>query len=124
MPGNAGPTVRSRLAPGRFIVAAVVHSVMPYPSRIVRPHAAKNSAISGANGAPPETAYRLLPPIRARTLPRRSRSASRACSATSGPPPLTWRVPTENAQLAILRLTGLPSAAAVLTAGGHLFAQP
>jgi long-chain acyl-CoA synthetase len=62
--GTVGPTLPKRKRDGRFTVAAVVHSVRPYPSRMRMSSAWKNSMISCASGAPPETPMRTRPPIR------------------------------------------------------------
>ncbi len=83
---------RTRAAPGRpfrsgmrslvFVVAAVVHSVRPYPSRIRMPIASKNSATSFASGAPPEIGIRSRPPRRSFTFEKTSRSAIATCIAS------------------------------------------
>ena len=53
---------------GRFTVAAVVHSVSPYPSRMSTSSEWKNSAISFESGAPPEIPMRKFPPSCALTF--------------------------------------------------------
>ena len=83
-PGSAGPTLPKRHRSGVFVVAAVVHSVSPYPSRILMPMPSKNSAISCDSGAPPEMGVRSRPPSRSRIFANTSRSASRCCARRSG----------------------------------------
>jgi hypothetical protein len=68
-PGEATPTVPSRMSPTGFSVQIAVFSVCPYPSRTGIPMAHNHSSTAGAIGAAP------LIGARTRDIPSRSRNA-------------------------------------------------
>src|SRR3972149_3791788 len=52
-PGSGGPTVPSRMAPGRFRLTTGEGSVSPYPSSTGSPRGGKKGPAPGGEGSPP-----------------------------------------------------------------------